>query len=215
MYHYVLQHKDYDNNHTFPIIRHIHCGSSNARKLILSYGSIYNGNLGHELGQSYVELTHELGQSDVELGQSDVNPNIADEPPNELLDELLGINLNEPSVETPLDEHPDEPPDEPLDDPLGINLVFCFDPNPYVASFSFYLDTNTYLTANLDNLGPGDTYENLGNNPGNGLGSAAPFKLNAGPGAELDVGVTVSGIGDERGTDSTDLEVDENPDRII
>ena len=46
------------------------------------------------------ELGHEIGQSDVELGQSDANPNLGGEPPG----------MNEPSVEP----SPDEPPDEPL-----------------------------------------------------------------------------------------------------
>ena len=132
--------------------------------------------------------------------------------------------MNEPPVEPPPDEPPDETPDDPPDEPPGINLMLCFDPNSNVANFSFYLDTNTYLTTNLDNLGSGDTYENLDNfgsgdtyqnlenDPGNGLGITAPFQPNAGPGAERDVGVTVSGISDERGTGSIDLEVDENPD---
>ena len=48
------------------------CASNNARKLTLSYGSILNTNLdlelGHEFGQSDIEL--EFGQSDVEFGQS-------------------------------------------------------------------------------------------------------------------------------------------------
>ena len=67
-----------------------HCVSSNARKLILSCGSILKyANLGHELGQSNVELGHELGQLDCELGQSDINPNLGGEP----------LGMNAPPVE--------------------------------------------------------------------------------------------------------------------
>ena len=197
-----------------------HCASSNARKLTLSYGSILNANLGQKLGQSDVSLGYELGQSDielgqefgwlnVELGQSDVNSNLTDEPPTEPLDEPPG-NLNEPSVEP----SPDGPPDKPIDEPPRITLRFCFDLISNVADFSFCLDTNIYPTINLDNLGSGDTCENLVTNPDNNLYITAPFKLNAGPDAELDVGDTVTGNDDERGTGSIDLEVDENLDTV-
>ena len=181
-----------------------YCASSNARKLTLNYGLILNTNLGHklshelgqsdiELGQSDVDLGHELGRSNIELGQSDVNSNLTDEPPDEPLNEPPD-NLNETSVEHPSDE----PPDEPIDEPPGINLMFCFDPILNVADFSFCFDTNTCSTINLDNPGSGDTCENLGTDPGNDPGITAPFKLNASLGAELDVGGTVTGI-DERG----------------
>ena len=192
-----------------------HCVSSNTRKLILSYGSILNANLGNELGQSDVELS----QSDVELGQSDVNQNLADEPLDEPPD-----NLNKPFVEHP----PDEPPDGSIDKLPGINLMFCLDPIPNVANFSFYLDTNTYPTINLDNLGSSNTYENLWTDPGNDLGITAPLKLNIGPGANFDVGSTNFGIDDEQGTGSTlsgidgerdtgsiDLELNKNPETAL
>ena len=128
-----------------------------------------------------------------------------DEPPDEPFDELPCVNLNEP----------DEPPDEPLNEPSCVHLVFCFDPNPNIANFTFFPYTNTYFTANLDNLWPGNTYENLWTDPGNCIDITAPFKLNASPGAELDVGGTVSGIDDEQGTSSIDLEVDESPDNTL
>ena len=71
-----------------------HYASSNSRKLILRCGLILKcANFGNE-----------LGQSDVELGQSDINPNPECEPPS----------MHEPSVEHPLVEPPpDEPPYEP------------------------------------------------------------------------------------------------------
>ena len=111
---------------------------------------------------------------------------------------------------------PDEPPDKPLNEPSGINLVFCFDPNPNATNLSFCLDINAYLDTNLDNLGSGDTFECLGTDPGNGLAIIAPFKLNTGPGAELDVSGIISSINEnERGTGNIDLEVDENPDTAL
>ena len=80
--------------------------SSNAHKLVLSCGSIFK----------YANLGYELGQSDVELSQSDVNPNLGGAP----------SGMNEPSVKPPPDKSP-VPPDETLDEPPGINWMFCFD----------------------------------------------------------------------------------------
>ena len=91
--------------------------------------------------------------------------------------------------------------------------MFYFDPIPNVADYSsFCLDTNTYPTINLDNLGSGDTYEKLRIDPGNNLSVTALFNLNSGPGAELYVDSTVTGVDDEQGTVSIDLEEDTNLD---
>ena len=86
-----------------------------------------------------------------ELGQSDVRPNLGDEP----------ISMNEPSNEPPPDEAPDEAPneqpDEHPDKPPCINSVFYFGTNPNV---DFCLDVGTnlgfcccnaaYLDTNID-----------------------------------------------------------------
>ena len=52
------------------------------------------------------------------MNEPSIEPHL-DEPPDETLDALLGINLNKPSVESP----PDESPNEPLNEPPDINLV--------------------------------------------------------------------------------------------
>ena len=88
-----------------------------------------------------------------------------------------------------------------------------FDSILNVADYSsFCPDTNTYPTINLDNLGSGDTYEILRIDPGNNLNVTALFNLNAGPGTELYVGRTVTGVDDEQGTVSIDLGKDKNLD---
>ena len=185
------------------------CASSNAHKLTLSYGSILNTNLGHELGheigQSNVELRqsqsaielgpelgrsnlghelgHEFGQLNVELNQSDINSTGSSEASSG------GSSVKVEPAEPPFGEPPDEPPD--------INLMFCFDSIPNVADSCFCPDTNTFPTINLDNLGFGDIYEKLGIDPGNDLGVTASFDLNVSHGAEIYVCSTVTGIDDE------------------
>ena len=137
-----------------------------------------------ELGQSQsdIELGRDFGRLNIELGQSNIKSTLTDEP---------SVNLTEPSA---VDPPPDEPPDKPPD----INLMSYFDPIPNVADYSsFCLDTNTYPTINLDNLGSGDTYEILRIDPSNNLSVTALFNLNAGPDAELYVGSTVTGVDDE------------------
>ena len=87
---------------------------------------------------------------------------------------------------------------------------------PNITNLSFCLCNDAYPGTNIDDLGSGGTYENLGTDYCNGLCITAPFKLNIGPGAELDVVGIVSGINEnEQGAIIIDLKADENTDTAL
>ena len=82
--------------------------------------------------------------------------------------------MNELPIEPPPVELPDEPPGE-------------------------HPGTDAYFDTNLDGLGLGNTYKNLGTDLGNGLGIAAPFKLNDRLGSEFGAGSIGSDIDENFG----------------
>ena len=134
-----------------------HCVSSNTCKLILSCGSILN----------YANLCHGLGQSDVQ-------PNLDDEP----------LGVNKPPVEPPpVEPPPVEPPVEPPDEPPYTELVFNFGTKHvdfclvvHTNYYGFLSGISAYFDTSPDNLGLSNTYKNVGTDPGNGLDSTALFK---------------------------------------
>ena len=119
--HYISTATSINNSSSTPIVTAViylnYCASSNAGILILSCGLI----------SKYAHLGNELGQPDVELGQSDVNTNHDGEPPG----------MNEPSVKPPPDAPPGEHP--------GHNLVLYIDINPNTTLVTTTLVTATAL----------------------------------------------------------------------